>query len=60
MFAKHVYNIVLEITAKLSFHPSSDVSPRFTRYILEVVWQVVVINDFIYVHRLQVWFAEPN
>jgi len=54
--------IVVDISAKhrrhkLSFHPSSDVSPRYARYILGLAGQVVVINGFIYVHWLQVWFV---
>ena len=57
--------IAVGITAKHrrhqpSFHPSSDVSPRYARYILGVAWQVVVINDLSYLHWLQVWFAEPK
>ena len=54
--------IVVDITAKrrrhqLSLHPSSDVSPRYARYILGVMWQVVVINHFVYVRLLPFWSA---
>ena len=42
-------NSFVDITAKhrrhqLSLHPSSDVSPRYARYILGVAGQVVVTN----------------
>jgi len=56
-------NSFVDITAKrrrnqLRFHPLSDVSPPYARYISVVAGQILLTNHYIiHIRWLSIWFA---